>query len=74
MRITLLDFRPHEHLFVETGYQELANQIAQDYLNSFVEGLNQFVTDLRRVTVASRETRLAFIRDIRALNETGATE
>jgi hypothetical protein len=74
MRVTLRDFRPHVRLFVETGYQELANRITQDYLDSYVDGLNQFVTDLRRVTVASRETRLAFIRDIRALNEAGITE
>ena len=57
MRITLRDFRPHVRLFVETGYQELANKITQDYLDSYVDGLNQFVMDLRRVTVASRETR-----------------
>jgi hypothetical protein len=74
MRITLRDFRPHVRLFVETGYQELANRIAQDYLDSYAEGLNQFVTDLRRITIASRETRLAFIRDIRALNEAQQTD
>ncbi len=74
MRITLRDFRPHVRLFVETGYQELANKITQDYLDSFVDGLNEFVTDLRRVTVASRETRLAFIQDIRKLNEVGNTK
>jgi hypothetical protein len=74
MRVTLRDFRPHVRLFVETGYQVLANQIAQDYLDSYASGLNQFVTELRRVTVASRETRLAFIQDIRSLNEAGITE
>jgi hypothetical protein len=74
MRVTLRDFRPHVSLFVETGYQDLANQITQDYLDSFASGLNQFVTDLRRVTVASRETRMAFIRDIRTLNEAKITE
>jgi hypothetical protein len=74
MRVTLRDFRPHVRLFVETGYQVLANQITQDYLDSYASGLNQFVTELRRVTVASRETRLAFIQDIRSLNEAGITE
>jgi len=74
MRVTVRDFRPHVRLFVETGYQELANMITQDYLDSFTEGLNQFVTDLRRITVASRETRMAFIRDIRELNDAGETE
>jgi hypothetical protein len=74
LRITLRDFRPHVHFFIETGYQNLANQITQDYLDSFSVGLNQFVTDLRRITVASRETRLAFIQDIRGLNDAGITE
>ena len=74
MRVTLRDFRPHVRLFVETGYQGLANQITQDYLDSYASGLNQYVTELRRVTVASRETRLAFIQDIRSLNDAGITE
>jgi hypothetical protein len=74
MRVTLRDFRPHVRFFVETGYQGLANQIAQDYLDSYASGLNKFVTDLRRITVASRETRLAFIQDIRSLNDAGITE
>jgi hypothetical protein len=74
MRVTLRDFRPHVRLFVEVGYQDLANRITQDYLDSFAKGLNHFVTDLRRITVASRETRMAFIRDIRHLNEAGVTE
>ena len=74
MRVTLRDFRPHVRLFVETGYQVLANQITQDYLDSYASGINQFVTDLRRITVASRETRLAFIQDIRSLNDAGITE
>ncbi|HBX68223.1 MAG TPA: hypothetical protein DEH25_02225 [Chloroflexi bacterium] len=74
MKVTLRDFRPHVHLFIETGFQDVANMITQDYLNSFAEGLNQFVTDLRRITVASRETRLAFIRDIRELNQAGKSD
>jgi hypothetical protein len=74
MRVTLRDFRPHVGLFVETGYQDLANQITQDYLDNYASGLNQFITDLRRITVASRETRLAFIRDIKKLNDEGGSE
>jgi len=74
MRVTLRDFRPHVHLFVETGFQDMANLITQDYLDSYAEGLNLFVTDLRRITVASRETRLAFFEDLRALNQARITE
>jgi len=36
--------------------------------------LNRFVNDLRRITVASRETRLAFFEDLRALNQARNTE
>ena len=74
MRVTLRDFRPHVHLFVETGFQDMANLITQDYLDSYAEGLNRFVNDLRRITVASRETRLAFFEDLRALNQARNTE
>ncbi len=59
MSITLRDFRPHVRVFISAGFQDIANQITQDYLDAFADGLNQFVHDLRRITVTSRETRLA---------------
>jgi hypothetical protein len=36
----------------------LAQQIAQDYLDAYAEGLNQYVAELREIVIASRETRL----------------
>lgn len=56
MRITLRDFRPHVALLKAAGRQDLALRIAEDFLVSYAEGLNQFVRDLRRITLASRET------------------
>jgi len=57
MHISLRDFRPHVVVLLENGYQDLANFVAQDYLNSYASGLNLFVRDLMRITIASRETR-----------------
>ncbi len=59
MRVTLRDFRPHVALLEAAGQRELAQRLAQDYLAAYVRGLNQYVLDLRRMTVSSRETRLA---------------
>lgn len=59
MRLTLRDFRPHVRGLVLAGRQDLANRIAQEYLDTYAVGLNQFVTELRRITVASRETRMS---------------
>jgi hypothetical protein len=58
MRITLRDFRPHVALLAEAGQRDLAARLAQDYLDTYARGLNRFVADLRRITAASRETRL----------------
>jgi len=57
MHISLRDFRPHVVVLLENGYQDLANFVAQDYLNSYTSGLNFYVRDLMRITIASRETR-----------------
>lgn len=57
MHISLRDFRPHVQALHDVGQQDLANLIAQDYLNAYVEGLNVFVRELARITLASRETR-----------------
>ncbi len=58
MRISLRDFRPHVALLQNVGEKDLAHRIAQDYLESFALGLNNFVNDLSRITETSRETRL----------------
>lgn len=59
MRITLRDFRPHVSELAAVGRIDLAIKIIQDYLNAYASGLNDFIRDLRRVTMASRETRMA---------------
>jgi hypothetical protein len=57
MYITLRDFRPHVGLLVACGRKDLAARIAQDYLDAYARGLNEYIHDLQRITRASRETR-----------------
>lgn len=59
MRVTLRDFRPHIALLESAGQRDLARRLAEDYLAAYVRGLNQYILDLRRMTVSRRETRLA---------------
>ena len=54
--VTLRDFRPHVALFAAAGQMPMAHRIAQDYLDTYVRGLNQYLFDLHRLTMASRET------------------
>jgi hypothetical protein len=56
-RVTLRDFRPHVGMLQACGRRDLAARITQDYLESYAHGLNDFVRDLQRVTLASRGTR-----------------
>jgi hypothetical protein len=58
MRLSLRDFRPHVGLLIAAGHKDVAVRLAQDYLDSYASGLNQFVRDLRLITRASRQTRL----------------
>jgi hypothetical protein len=59
MRVTLRDFRPHVALLEAIGQRDLAQHIVQDYLVSYVRGLNQYILDLRRITINRRATRVA---------------
>ena len=59
MHISLRDFRPHVAALTACGRHELAKRIAQDYLDAYAHGLNDFIRDLRRITRASRETRMS---------------
>ncbi|MEJ2560138.1 MAG: hypothetical protein P8186_28780 [Anaerolineae bacterium] len=59
MRMSLRDFRPHVGMLEAVGHKELATRIVQDYLDTYAHGLNNFVRDLQRITLASRETRFA---------------
>lgn len=54
MRVTLRDFRPHVALLEAAGQRGLARGLAQDYLSGYVRGLNQYVLELRRMTVTRR--------------------
>jgi hypothetical protein len=58
LTISLRDFRPHVAMLINAGLKSIAQLIAQDYANSYAVGLNQYIRELRRVTIASRETRL----------------
>jgi hypothetical protein len=52
MKISLRDFRPHVALLHTAGHKDLANLIAQDYLDAYVNGLNTFVQEVTRIAVA----------------------
>ncbi|HNK63350.1 MAG TPA: hypothetical protein PKL78_14385 [Anaerolineales bacterium] len=54
MRIHLRDFRPHVAVLLSIGRKDLANLIAQDYLDSYASGFNQFIRDLSRITIAKQ--------------------
>ena len=56
MHVSLRDFRPHVADLYAIDRQDLANQIAQDYLDAYANGINTFIKDLWRITQASRET------------------
>jgi hypothetical protein len=58
LRLSLRDFRPHVGLLLACDHKALAAQITQDYLDAYANGLNQFIHDLRRITMTSRETSL----------------
>jgi hypothetical protein len=57
MHMSLRDFRPYVEALHAIGRQDLANFIAQDYLDAYAGGINTFIKDLWRITQASRETR-----------------
>jgi hypothetical protein len=46
MFISLRDFRPFVPLLLALGESALADQLAQDYLDSYVEGFNRFIFEL----------------------------
>ena len=57
MRLSLRDFRPQVGALGQTGQGDLARRLAQDYLDAYVRGLNQFVGELHRLTRASHKPR-----------------
>jgi hypothetical protein len=53
MTMTLRDFRPHVAQLAATGHQDVADRIAQDYLDAYGQGLNEFISDLLRIVQAN---------------------
>jgi len=53
VHISLRDFRAHVPALFSVGEHDLAHEITQDYLDSYVAGLLQYVTDLRKITVTT---------------------
>ncbi len=49
MHISLRDFRPFVFHLLALGEATLADLLAQDYLDSYVKGLNRFVADLSTI-------------------------
>ncbi|GAB4526006.1 MAG: hypothetical protein Fur0018_11020 [Anaerolineales bacterium] len=58
MHLSLRDFRPHVAQLAAIERLDLADKIAQDYLDAYANGFNRFIADLHRITLASRQTRL----------------
>jgi hypothetical protein len=56
VHLSLRDFRPHVGPLIAAGRQDLGQRIAQDYLDGYAHGLNAYVRELSRITLASRET------------------
>jgi hypothetical protein len=59
LRVSLRDFRPHVAALQAIQRSDLAAQITQDYLDSYADGFNEYILDLSRITLASRETQMA---------------
>ncbi len=56
VRLSLRDFRPHVTVLHQIGKPEVAQLVAQDYVDAYAEGLNRYIAELRQITIASRET------------------
>jgi len=54
LTITLRDFRPHVAALVAVGQEQLAQRIAQDYLDGYAILVNQLVSDLDGIATAKR--------------------
>jgi len=52
MNISLRDFRPYVRALQQIGRMDLACMIAQDYLDQYVQGFNQFVREVTRISLA----------------------
>jgi hypothetical protein len=57
VRMTLRDFRSHVGLLKSLDQEALAGRLAQDYLDKYAAGLNEYVGQVQRITNTSRETK-----------------
>ncbi len=55
MHISLRDFRPFVRLLAAAGGEAVAHTLAQDYLDAYVEGFNDFVKVLSKVVAMRRK-------------------
>ncbi|MBZ0307972.1 MAG: choline/carnitine O-acyltransferase, partial [Anaerolineae bacterium] len=51
LHLSLRDFRPHVAALRAVGRKDMADRMAQDYLDSYAQGFKQFVRDLREITL-----------------------
>lgn len=56
VHISLRDFRPHVQMLYNIGSPDLAHRLTQDYLDTYVNGMNRYINDLRRITLGSRSS------------------
>jgi len=56
VKLSLRDFRPHVSALLAIGRKDLANLIAQDYLEGYALGFNEYARELARIAAARRET------------------
>lgn len=54
MRLGLRDFRPHVSGLINLGQRDLAQAMTQDYLDSYVQGFNQYIRELRHIHQGNR--------------------
>jgi hypothetical protein len=57
MVISLRDFRPFVAPLIRQDQASLADLLAQDYLDSYVSGLNRFMGELGTLVLARAEPR-----------------
>jgi hypothetical protein len=57
IRLSLRDFRPHVAVLSEMGKAHLAAAITQDFLDSYADGFNLFIRELRQITITSNSSR-----------------
>ena len=57
MHLALRDFRPHVGQLIAIGLADLAQRLAQDYVEAYARGLNRYVKGLQHITLASHVER-----------------